>query len=466
MRYWILLILMCSACSPSEAEAPAVRGSLTADVDGLRDADGRELILHGFNARVNGLFDVTFDDGRVALESIPPFTGDDCRFMAEELGLNLLRLPINWSGVEPERDSFDDSYLEAVVALADACFAHGVYTLVDLHQDAYSKEIGEDGAPLWAIIPAPETLLEGPLTEEGLAERRTSGPVLAAFDSLFRNVDGLQDEYAEMAAYVAEFIQASPGVVGLELMNEPVAIREDRLADFHERVAEAVRRVAPDMTLFFEPDALRNFLDQAPTNRPFGFADSVYSPHIYTEVFTEGWESRDVEALQQSIARAGEEARAHGAAAFVGEFGHDPGTDTGRLFIETSLDAFDSHRMSWAIWVYEEWSQGSWGLFDANGEARGEVRPWLADAVSRPYPQAVDGTLDGYRWEPEGRVLRVSLSETRPGARHRISASPRVWGEVEVRCDGELTSMVERGAGFMEVECAGDELVIAASGAS
>ena len=107
--------------------------------------------------------------------------------------------------------------------------------------------------------------------------------------------------------------------------------------------------------------------------------------------------------LSSRVSRVQVKRRAHGAAAFVGEFGHDPGTDTGRLFIETSLDAFDSHRMSWAIWVYEV-EQGSWGLFDANGEARGEVGPWLADAVSRPYPQAVDGTLDGYRWEPEGRV--------------------------------------------------------------
>ena len=121
--------------------------------------------------------------------------------------------------------------------MADTCWKYGVYTLVDLHQDAYSKEIGEDGAPLWAIIPPPETLLEGPLTEEELSDRRSSPEVIAAFNSFFDNVDGLQDEYAEMAAYLAQRIESCPGVIGLELMNEPVAFQEDRLADFHDKIS-------------------------------------------------------------------------------------------------------------------------------------------------------------------------------------------------------------------------------------
>jgi len=462
MRKLMFVLFLC-ACSPPAQDEDQPAETLTATADGLRDAAGREVLLHGFNARVEGLFDVTFDDGRTALEVIPPFTGEDCAFMAEELGLNLLRLPINWSGLEPERDVYDEAYMQAVVDLANDCAAHGVYTLVDLHQDAYSKEIGEDGAPLWAIIPEPEVLLEGPLTEGELAERRTSSDVLAAFSSFFQNVDGLQDEYAEMAAWVAEALEPCPGVIGLELMNEPVAFQEDRLADFHARVAEQVRAASPGMTLFFEPDALRNLLDTAPTNRLFGYEDSVYSPHIYTDVFTTGWASEDVEALHASVERAAQEARAHQAAALVGEFGHDPRTATGQLYIETALDAFDAHRMSWAIWLYEEWSQGSWGLYDAEGESRGAVRDWLADAVARPYPQAVAGTLVGYAWDDVERLLRVNLSETTAQSVHRVSASSRIWAEVVAACDGQPVELSDHGAGWVEVPCDGSELTLGTS---
>ena len=64
----------------------------------LVDELGRELSLRGVNARIEGLFDVTFDDGRVALEPIPAFSMDDAQAMVR-YGFNVLRLPINCSHV-------------------------------------------------------------------------------------------------------------------------------------------------------------------------------------------------------------------------------------------------------------------------------------------------------------------------------------------------------------------------------
>ena len=125
---------------------------IVSDGTQLRDAAGRIRIFRGVNARVEGIFDVTFDDGRQRLEPIPVFTAQDASRM-RALGLNVLRLPVNWSGVEPERDVFDEAYLDRVADVVDLCKAEGVHVLIDFHQDAYSKEIGEDGAPLWAIVP-------------------------------------------------------------------------------------------------------------------------------------------------------------------------------------------------------------------------------------------------------------------------------------------------------------------------
>src|SRR6478672_4158127 len=144
----------------------------------LRDAEGRVAIMRGVNARVQGVFDVTFDDGRTALEPIPALTDADCTRM-RQLGFDLLRLPINWSGIEPTRGAYAEAYLQKVDAAIDCAANAGVFVLVDLHQDAYSKEIGEDGAPLWAIQPAPTELLQGPL--EDLGDRRTAPQTQDAF---------------------------------------------------------------------------------------------------------------------------------------------------------------------------------------------------------------------------------------------------------------------------------------------
>lgn len=54
------------------------------DSDGhvLRDAQGRTVILRGYNIKVNGLFDVTPDNGQPVREIIPPSappTSPSCR---------------------------------------------------------------------------------------------------------------------------------------------------------------------------------------------------------------------------------------------------------------------------------------------------------------------------------------------------------------------------------------------------
>src|SRR5262245_22168186 len=94
-----LLVLVCG-CGDDDtplAAAPTNPDELSAlHVDGatFRDALGRQVLLRGYNARVDGIFDDTFDDGRIPLDTIPPFDEDDGQRF-EQLGLNVLRLPVN-----------------------------------------------------------------------------------------------------------------------------------------------------------------------------------------------------------------------------------------------------------------------------------------------------------------------------------------------------------------------------------
>lgn len=430
----------------------------------LYDAQGREVLFRGLNARVAGLFDVGFTDGRAPLIPVEAFGADDCRFLAVQLGANLLRLPVNWSAIEPARGRFDEAYLDRIETVVTACAAEGVHTLVDLHQDAYSKEIGQDGAPLWAIVPAPTTRLGGPLTD--LEARRLSPQVIAAFGSLYDNVDGLSDAHAAMAAHVARRLSSLPGLLALELHNEPVSFQAPRLADFHERSGRAVRAAAPSLPIAFEPDALRNLRDAAAVTHPFPLDVSIYAPHLYTGVFSRGrdnWADGNVLALELSMAGARREADAHGAALLVGEYGIDPRAPRALEWLGHVHRLVDAHAASAAFWVYEEYGEGQWGLYDAAGSpgapTRGPLREAIARAVAHPFPQAIDGHLVSTHFDPDREALEVRLADPGPGEHWLAAPALRYPAGVIVRCDDEVVPH-RAGPGRVAVSCGGERLLL------
>ncbi len=431
------------------------------DSDGthLRDARGRIALLHGINARVEGVFDVTFDDGRTPVEEVPPLTADDCRRM-RALGFDHLRLPINWSGVEPQRDVYDDAYLARVDA-AVACAADaGLLVVIDLHQDAYSKEIGEDGAPLWAIVPPPDMLLEGPLTD--LGARRTSTQVTRAFDTFFAIGDpsGLQAEFNAMLAHVAARWADHPAVIGFEIFNEPTV--GFALVDaFHVGAAAAIRAAAPHKLVFFEPSAIRNFTDGVPTAAaPFPTDGAVYAPHIYTFVFR-----ADQSALENlmpgdlagSVELARAEAAAWGTPLWVGEYGVGPDTPNADLWMGVENELFDRHLASRAFWLWKEQSQGSWGLYDWDGAVWTE-RPRVVGWLSRVRAERIAGEVVENRWDRTTGALRLEVAPgSTGGVPHAVYIPEAAAATFTATCDGApLTGAVRPAAtGVIELACDG-----------
>jgi endoglycosylceramidase len=451
-------VILAGACGQSEE--PRSR-PLSSDGAHLRDADGRVAILRGVNARVDGVFDVTFFDGRTALEPIPPLTGEDCRRM-RQLGFDLLRLPINWSGVEPRDGEIDDGYLSRVDAAVQCAAGAGILTLIDLHQDAYSKEIGEDGAPLWAISPPPTMLREGPLTD--LGTRRISSQVTAAFQAFFASGDptGLQGRFHAMLAHVAARFADDPAVIGFELFNEPVA-GDDDLAAFQIAAADAVHRAAPAKLVFFEPPALRNLLDFATRPAtPFPVSAAVYSPHIYTFVFLpdpKRFETATPADLEPSVLNARMEAQAWRTPLLIGEFGVGPSADPqNEMWMQTQGQLHDRYFASDAFWLWKERSQGSWGLFDYDAASGAWIeRPQMVAWVSRVHVARVAGTPTVIESTPLGDALHLEVA---PGsgttAPHLIYIPERFAASTRARCDGvEVPTVRDPSTGLIAIACGG-----------
>ncbi|MEB2313509.1 MAG: cellulase family glycosylhydrolase [Sorangiineae bacterium] len=428
-----------AACGGEESaseEPPA--GPSRVEVDGrrFRDALGRELILRGYNAKVAPLFDVTFDDGRAPNEVFPAFdAAAAARY--EELGFNVLRLPVSWSALEPEPKRYARAFFDALGETMRLAREHHFYLVIDLHQDAYSKEIGQDGAPLWAIVPAPTKLLEGPYDDA----RRLSPEVLQAGFNFFANApaaDGrpLQEAFVDAVKQIVKYVRRDPVVLGYEAFNEPVVLSTSELDAFHERFAAGVHAVDPSAPVFFEPIGTRNQTDQARIPaEPWAAGSGVYAPHIYTGWFSRpsqnDWESEDPAALEPSMLAAEAEAEAWGAPLFIGEFGCDQTMARGPKWLEAELDLQDRLLTSSTAWVWAE--TGLWGLRDGENQERAAT----ARIVARPFPRAVAGDLIALERPAPGRlVVRYRVTRAARGRAHEVSLSRASVTGVTISCDG------------------------------
>ena len=108
----------------------------------LRDADGREVTLRGFN--VSG-------STKLAETDLLPFrsTADaalSAQAMRDQTGANVIRFLISWEGVQPTPGSIDTAYLDRVVAQIQAFTDRGIYVLLDYHQDLYSPHLFNNGS--------------------------------------------------------------------------------------------------------------------------------------------------------------------------------------------------------------------------------------------------------------------------------------------------------------------------------
>jgi endoglycosylceramidase len=106
------------------------------------DESGRVRIFHGA-ARVQKNPPWYFSDLLV---------NDKEAVAMEALGFNVLRLGFMWSGYNPAPGIFNRTYIEVIKQTVSQLNAHGVYVLLDMHQDILSSKFClYDGAPRWVI---------------------------------------------------------------------------------------------------------------------------------------------------------------------------------------------------------------------------------------------------------------------------------------------------------------------------
>lgn len=175
------------------------------------DSFGRHIIFNGIN-----YVDKNPNVNYITHDSAATFT----RF--RNWGFNCIRLGVIWDGVEPEPGKYDEKYLDKIQEQVNWATQNGLYVMLDMHQDLYSREFS-DGAPSWA------TLTDGLPHATGFIWSDSyfmSEAVQHAFDNFWANKPvsdgiGVQDHYAKMWQHVAKRFSGNKTVIGYDIMNEP-----------------------------------------------------------------------------------------------------------------------------------------------------------------------------------------------------------------------------------------------------
>jgi endoglycosylceramidase len=422
----IALLALLPACS---AEPPRwhVAGGF------LRDPDGRAVILHGVNV----------SDAQKRPPYLDFHQAADYARLPADWGFDAVRFVMPWAALEPERDRYDDTYLEELARRLDWAHAAGLVVVLDLHQDIYGEGFGGgDGAPRWTCDEARYAAFQ-PHTPWFF--NYLDDNVMACVDQLWTS-DELQRHLLGAWRRVAQRLGRHPAVIGFDAFNEPhwgsyplSAFEADRLAPFYEKVVQTVRAEAPDWVAFLEPSSSRNA--GYPTGLPrFGFRDVVYAPHSYDQTAESGggFDPSRRDAILDNMAALADEARALSAALWIGEYGGVAAQPGIGEYMDAEYDAAGAVAAGTMYWEYG--ADDGYGLVDA---ARAE-KPALADALARPYPERVAGDPISYAFDETTGAFTLVFRPSAGAAPTELVLPARRYGPgASVECGGCQVERVE-----------------------
>ena len=326
------------------------------------------------------------------------FADADAAFLAD-LGLNAVRIPINYRHLESDARPFEiieDGFRHLDRAIA-ACAAHGIYSVVDLHA------------------------LPGCQNHHWHSDNPTHR-------AMFWEHPHFQDRAVHLWEAIADRYKTERWVAGYNLINEPADESRAVVGPFYQRLSAAVRAVDPRHTLFLDGNTYAT---------EFGIFDepldnAVYTLHDYVPAGlgrgghypgeTDGvWIDRD--RVEEKFLQRSRYMRDTGTPIYVGEFGAiytgDATLDAERRqIVDDQLEIYRRHNAGFAIWMYKD--LGRQGLtyarpdspyrqrFDdfvakknrlgadqwgSDGEGPREVTQPVQDLIAREFPR-----FDPYPW--------------------------------------------------------------------
>jgi len=399
------------------AEPTGIQPTNRLHVEGkfFRDSQGRVVILRGVNlagnSKVPPFLPLARDNSAELYIADPShyqfLDHTDLGPLAKlpGLGINVIRLVFIWEAYEPVQGKFNNSYLDMIQQIAAEANKLGIYTIVDFHQDVYSRSRDDgcgDGFPEWTTSPPKDTPANDGRCKQWMVNALLNPiaalRVSASFRDFYENSRGVRSAYMKMIESVASRLSDQEGIVGYDLLNEPFSDPfESELSSLYQEAARHIRSEDKSAILFLEPNLLSDIGRQTfLTSRPVD-GDIVYAPHFYDSSIA--FANRFTNSIQTELAFQSMQQISDlwNAPLFVGEFGAKGDTEGGATeYLDLIYTLLDKNLASGAQWnltpgwkendkVFDGWNQEDFSIVQ-RGMA---IRPKLFH--KRPYPQKISG---------------------------------------------------------------------------
>jgi len=429
-----------AASPPALSPLHVVRGAAAH----IEDAQHRQVLLRGVNTNQLG----DYYQADPTLESTVPLTEDDFAQMAA-VGFDSVRLIVHWSLLEPRRGVFDESYLGRIQEAVGWAASHGIYVVLDMHQDAWGKyiatppgvtcppglqpAIGWDGAPQWA------TITDG-LTKCREQLRELSPAVGQAFTNFWLDRDGIQTELVHTWATLARAFAANPAVAGYDLLNEPHPGLTPGVTDltflgrYYSAAIDAIRAAERSVPQGFAHIAFVEPMDTW-SAAPVGVSPApafstdpqiVFAPHLYAGSITADRSlGLNLFKIPDEFDEAQREAARYQTTFWSGEwgwFGSDPASNAPSVAEYASQE--DAHLVGGAWWQWKQACGDPHSIGTPGGHPPRQtdslvrlacptdtpvgIPPAYQRILGRAYPRAAAGMLRSLSSDPVSGELQLT----------------------------------------------------------
>ena len=406
------------------------------------DDRGRDTLIRGVNITSLGEYWQGIPGSPPTMET----TDADWDEMAAS-GISVIRLVVNWSQLEPVRGEVSEAYLDRIDSYVRKAASRGIYTVIDMHQDAYSAFIftpegevcpegsspakGWDGAPAWAVFTdGASTCITG--------DRNSSPAVRNAWNAFYDNREGIRDRFIATWSAIATRFAGRPEVAGYDVLNEPEVSRPAALLGplynslLHDAVAaiRAAESGAPFEHLIMVEPAIPagdpSFGIVVPSRSAIGaeVTNIVSAPHNYAESISVGAVGLTIELMNQFYLNAAKTLR---VPTWIGEYGFWDTSESTVAKVERYAADEDRRLLNGAWW---QWRQPC-------GDPH-SVGPVGDYEVIHLHGLACPGDRDLGPTEPFMRALRRGYVRSAPG-RIRTLTNDLATGATTV--EGEFDGM-------------------------
>ncbi|CAO3588947.1 unnamed protein product [Absidia cylindrospora] len=343
-----------------------------------------------------------------------------------DLGVNSVRLGHHWAGSEPVRGQYNQTFLDIMKKQTKLAQDHGIYVLVDVHQDVLAPQLCGHGVPEWFVkpdwvpsykrFPVPQKLSPFKVDDRGIPSTQDCNSldwslsyltvaVCNAFGRLYNNNDGLGDALALYWKKLAQEYSTTTNILGYNLLNEPwvgdsyadPTLLTPGVADHKvleplwNRVTTQIRTVDKETLVWFEGatyDILSGF-----NNVPLGDGSrTVHSFHYY--------KPPQLSSLATTLTNRQKDNVRLKTAGVLTEFTFWMGDQKQMDDLQTAVNTADEHMVSWMGWAYEN-------LYNTTS---GNPYPELAKHYSRAYPSAISGIPNSFAFNPSDQSFALEFA--------------------------------------------------------